>query len=79
MTWWMGLFTYVNVWWLMLFFVLPFGIEKADAPESVHYIGSPKKLNLGKKLLINSLLSVAVTCMLALFINSGLVSVHDMT
>lgn len=55
------IFSYIIIWWILLFMVLPFGIERDDAPEPANDKGAPKNPKLKKKFLITSLLALIVT------------------
>ena len=73
----LALFTFINAWWIMAFFVLPFGIERNDGSNKLEYAGAPKPVNWKKKLTIITLLALAVTLVLAAIINSHLVSLSE--
>jgi predicted secreted protein len=50
--------TYVICWWMILFMVLPFGIESSDKNDGVAYPAAPKNARLKRKFLITSLLAI---------------------
>ncbi|MFT6583913.1 MAG: putative secreted protein [Alphaproteobacteria bacterium] len=35
--------TFVIIWWLVLFMVLPFGVRQPDNPDPVHAVGAPER------------------------------------
>ncbi len=72
-----AIFTFINVWWVTLFFVLPFGV-RADADKGVGYVAAPKARRWKKVVLINSLVSVVVTAIIAVMIANGAVSLKHM-
>ena len=57
----LGIFTFINAWWVTLFFVLPF---------------AGKTPNWKKLLIINSAISFTITAILAAVIHSGFVSLN---
>lgn len=77
MSWSLGLFTFLNVWWIMLFFILPFGIRKSEDPSPLDYAAAPQPHPWKKLLLINTAVSVVVTLLIAIIVNSGLFSLGD--
>lgn len=72
----MAIFTFINVWWISLFFVLPLGVEKDGHHLPANYIGAPKNVDWKKKLIQTSLIAAAITGILALIINSGIVQIR---
>jgi len=57
----MFIFTLVNVWWISLFAVLPFGIKREDNPEALHDAGAPKPVSMSKKMLITTVVAIIIT------------------
>ncbi len=59
---------YFVTWWLCLFLVLPFGIrshaEQGEGVEPGNEPGAPWRANIGKKILITTLLSLVVVVLL---------------
>lgn len=72
-----AVFTFFNTWWVMLFFVLPFFARPNQAPSQLQYAAAPETPRWKKVVLVNSLVSLAVTLLLALIINSGLFHASD--
>lgn len=73
----MGFFTFLNTWFLMMFFVLPFYIRPAQRMQDTDYVAAPSALPWKRFLLTNTLVSVVVTLLLALIIHSGWFDVRD--
>ena len=63
----------------MLFFVLPFGIEKPGSRTSQEYAAAPKAVSWKKKFLIAAALALIATIGLAAIIDSGLIDVRNLT
>jgi predicted secreted protein len=74
----MAIFTFINAWWIMLFMVLPFGVERPENRDKVEYAAAPKAVRWKKKFLVAAVLAAAVTALLAVIINSGLVRVDTL-
>ena len=71
MDWFSGFVLYWLIWWVTIFCVLNIGHRTADAPPVGHAKSAPVKLNLGKKLLWNSLLAAAVWLVVWLVVTYG--------
>jgi predicted secreted protein len=59
-----GVVTFIVVWWIVLFMVLPFGI-KSQAETKIHIvkgteIGAPEKPNLKFKFLLTTLIALGI-------------------
>ena len=48
---------FVVIWWLVLFMVLPFGIQKDDEIVGGNDPGAPKNPMLKKKIILTSIIS----------------------
>jgi predicted secreted protein len=57
-----GIAMYVIIWWTLLFVVLPFGTHPVAEPDESTggWRGAPDKARIGRKMLVNTLLSAAV-------------------
>lgn len=60
MGWITNLAVYFVVWWITLFMVLPFGIQRDDDIYLGNDRGAPRKSNIGLKLAINTLVALVV-------------------
>lgn len=68
----MAFFTFLNAWWVCLFVVVPFFVKPAETKAETDYAAAPQPVPWKKILLIDSLLALLVTVVLALIIGSGL-------
>ena len=57
MTWVTGLATYLIIWWLVLFMVLPFGVRPPDNPEPGMAASAPEKPQLWLKAGVTTLVA----------------------
>ena len=48
------------LWWLVLFMVLPFGVQRDDTPAEGHDAGAPKKAMIGRKMLITTAIAAVL-------------------
>lgn len=55
-----AIFIYFLIWWVMLFTVLPLGVERHAEEGKGHDAGAPRRPDLRKKLAINTVLSALV-------------------
>ena len=58
--------TFAIVWWLVLFVVLPIGIERNEAPPPGTDPGAPKSLNLVRKFAQTTVIAVVVLIVIVL-------------
>jgi len=61
-----GLAVYLVIWWIVLFAVLPIGVERARNPGKGHDPGAPERPDLLRKAIITTL--VAAVVWLAFFV-----------
>ncbi len=52
-----GFLVYVIIWWIVLFTMLPIGIQKSHKIDKGHADGAPKNPLILKKFLITSIIS----------------------
>ena len=61
MGWFNALVLWVIIWWTTLFAVLPLGTKPVATPdESTGWRGAPAQARIGRKLLINTAVSLAI-------------------
>ena len=73
-----AIFTFLNVWWVMLFMVLPIGVKAPQTRGERDYAAAPKPHNWKRIFVINSLASLVVTLVIALMIEQGVIPLKDM-
>lgn len=78
MGWALGIATYVVIWWVTLFAVLPWGVKSQH--ESGEMVpgsdpGAPKTPHLGLKLLVNSGVAFAVWLALFALVEAGVIPI----
>ena len=56
----LGLGIYFLIWWLVWFAVLPWGVERQDAPLAGHDPGAPVRPMIAIKFLVTTLVSAAI-------------------
>ena len=52
-----GIFTFLIIWWLVIFMVLPWGVKVARTPEEGHAASAPVAPKLWRKALITTLIT----------------------
>ena len=70
------LLTFVNVWCLMLFFVLAFSVKAETNPAPTDYAAAPQTFPWRQKLKLNTWISAGVTFAIWLIIKLGLIPLH---
>ncbi|MGI9484600.1 MAG: DUF1467 family protein [Geminicoccaceae bacterium] len=68
--------TFLVIWWLILFMVLPFGAAPPDEVRQGHASSAPAKPRLLLKLLITTVLAVGATFAAQWFLQSGLIELR---
>jgi predicted secreted protein len=76
MTWFTAALTFVIVWWLVLFMVLPFGARPPEDVQPGTAPSAPAKPRMGLKILITTLIALALTVGIAWLIESGLIALR---
>ena len=80
MNWFTAIVTYLTLWWIVLFCVLPIGVrsqaEMGDIVEGTDP-GAPAFPNMKKKLLWTTLITAVVWGLLTLIIMSGWISLAN--
>ena len=74
----MAIFTFINVWWIALFAVLPFGVKAETSPSLTDYAAAPRAPQWKKLFALNTVISVAITLTLMLIINSHMFPLRDL-
>ena len=58
MTWFEGMVTFVIIWWMVLFTVLPWGVRIPETPEKGHATSAPIRPRLWLKLAVTTCIAV---------------------
>ena len=53
-------FTYLLIWWVVLFTVLPLGVEPEKTPQIGNDAGAPEHPGIKRKLILTTLISAGV-------------------
>lgn len=74
--WFTGIFTYVMIWWVALFAVLPWGAtsahEAGEKAEQGHAESAPLKPRIGRKLLATSVVAAVLWAIWYVLLTRGL-------
>jgi predicted secreted protein len=76
MTWFATGMTYIIVWWLVLFMVLPFGASPPDEVEPGMAPSAPARPRMGLKIAITTVIAAVLTCLSMWLIDSGLIQLR---
>jgi predicted secreted protein len=79
MNWFTGIVTFLTMWWLVLFCVLPFGVRsQAEAGDVIEGTdpGAPVVANMKKKVVWTTAITILVWGCFALLIESGWISLE---
>ena len=73
MDWFTTGITFLLVWWLVLFIVLPFGARPPDQIEPGTAPSAPARPRIALKFLITTAIALVVTALIMWLIDSGLI------
>jgi predicted secreted protein len=76
MDWFATIVTFLIVWWLVLFMVLPFGAAPPEEVEPGTAPSAPAKSRLRLKFLITTVIAAVLTGLILWLINSGLIQLR---
>jgi predicted secreted protein len=76
MTWFATGITFVVVWWLVLFMVLPFGARPPDVVEPGMAPSAPERPRMGLKIAVTTVIAVALTALVLWLLQSGLIQLR---
>lgn len=74
MTWFEGMVTFVIIWWMVLFTVLPWGVRIPETPEKGHATSAPIRPRLWLKLTVTTCIAVLLWGIAFWLAASGLIS-----
>ena len=74
-----GIVVFVVVWWLVLFMVLPFGAAPPEEVEPGMATSAPERPRLLIKMLITTVIALALTFAIRWVLESGLISLREPT
>ncbi len=77
MTWLTGLLTYLIVWWMVLFVVLPWGNRPPGNPEPGDVPGAPEKPRLPMKFAATTAIAAIVFLGVYGIIESGWIGIRE--
>lgn len=66
-------FIYLLIWWVMLFTVLPLGIQRNEEDGKGYDAGAPRVPNLKKKLILNTILSGIILAAIWGLVEAGVI------
>ena len=74
MGWVSGIATYVMIWWVVIFAVLPWGVER---DEGTGQVGAPKKAHIKRKLVVTTVISTVIWCGVYALVQSPYLSFRE--
>ena len=76
MTWFATGVTFVIVWWLVLFMVLPFGARPPDEVEPGTAPSAPARPRIPLKFALTTVIAAALTALILWLLQSGLIQLR---
>lgn len=77
MNWVTGIVVYFLIWWVVIFAVLPWGVERDQGGPEVTGPGAPAIPRIKEKFLATTFISAVIWGIIALLIESDLISFRD--
>ena len=77
MNWFTGIVVYLLIWWVVIFMVLPWGVQRDESGPQITGPGAPKDPLLKKKFIITTVLSFVIWAIIAALISSDLLSFRE--
>ncbi len=74
MNWFFGIATYVILWWLVIFTVLPFGVRHAEEGDMGHAAGAPANPHLALKAAVTSVVAMVLWLLAYWAVSAGLLN-----
>ncbi len=71
MNWFIAVAGYVVIWWTVIFAILPIGVKRSDDVEKGNDVGAPANPQLGRKVVITSVVAALVWLLAYAVVNSG--------
>lgn len=66
-------FIYLLVWWVVIFAVLPLGVERHDDAGKGYDAGAPKNANMKKKLILTTWVSAVIVLIMHVLVEVGVI------
>ena len=76
MTWFAAGVTFIIVWWLVLFMVLPFGASPPDEIEPGMAPSAPARPRMGLKIAVTTVIAAVLTALILWLLQSGLIQLR---
>lgn len=73
-----GIVAYLIIWVVVLFTVLPFGVQQPDEPEEGHMFGAPDNPRIGLKFAVTTGIAAVLWGILYLAVENGWVSLPSL-
>ena len=70
------IFTYIIVWWVVIFMVLPWGNKQPKFPEKGMAYGAPHNPNIKKKMIATTIISFLILGMIYALIEMNIVDIR---
>ena len=77
MNWFTGIATYIVLWWITIFAVLPWGVKPAEEGDLGHAAGAPSNPRIWLKVGMTTIVAGILWLFVYWFVNSGLISMRS--
>ena len=73
MTFLTAVFIYLLVWWVVIFAVLPLGVERHDDAGKGYDAGAPNNAQIKKKLIMTTVISFVIVLAMYILVELGVI------
>lgn len=72
-----GIIAFILIWWLVIFTVLPMGVERDPDPQLGNMTGAPKEHQMKKKVIVTTLIAAVIWGVLYGLIQLNIIDFYD--
>ena len=72
-----AVFTYIMIWWVVLFATLPWGNRQPETPEEGMAYGAPTNPNIKNKLIATSIISFIMLLLIYIIIENDIIDANN--
>ena len=75
-SWFNGILTFLIIWWVVLFAVLPWGVKVSDNPEPGHATSAPEQPMIWRKAAITTVISALIWGVVYVLVANDLIAIR---
>jgi len=71
-----AVFIYFLIWWMVLFTVLPLGVERHTEDGKGYDAGAPRKADMKRKFILTSLISLGILLVIYILVDMDVINLE---